>query len=148
MSFPYSLCYHYSHTDRQDAAVAETALIKTVHLWKVFWSFKLRPKIILSNNQLLYLWKADVRVGCVWCQSEIRNAWRSGQGEVRQTVFGRDCRPEERSYENPFVMHQILIHLLNPKASDVMIIAFFQDNFFFHKRTNKLKIIKALLKCQ
>lgn len=30
-------------------------------------------------------------------------------------------------------MYQILIHLMNPKAHDVMIIAFFQDNFFPQK---------------
>lgn len=57
-------------------------------------------------------------------ESEIRNAWRSGQGEVRQTIFLSGFISGKRSYKNPFLMHQILIHLLNPKAHDVMIIAF------------------------
>lgn len=139
MSFSYSLWFHYSPTDRQDAAVAETALIKTVHLWKLFWSFKLWSKLILHNNHLLCLWKADVRVGCVWWQSEIRNACRSGQGEVKQTISWSDFISGERSYKNPFVMHQILIHLLNPKAHDVTIIVFMQDNFFPQKNKKNLK---------
>lgn len=66
--------------------------------------------------------------------ASLRSGMPGGQGrEVRQIILKNYFRCVERSYENPFVIHQILIHLLNPKAHDVIIIAFLQGNFFPQK---------------
>lgn len=67
--------------------------------------------------------------------ASLRSGMPGGQGRKRsdKQFFGSDFSTGERSYENPFVMHQILFHLLNPKAHDVMIIAFLHNKFFPQK---------------
>jgi len=105
MSFSYSLCYYYASTGRQDLAVAETALIKTLHLWKVFWLFKLLSKFYVTTTSSTH----EMQMSGLDMFSASLRPGTSGQGEVRQKRTqvrrGRDWRSTERSYETSFAMH-------------------------------------------